>query len=99
MKHIAMHLKQSMDEKRTTERGELMQYFCDKVNSERRRDGLPLISMPRMGKLLEGIPTKYLYYLKRVCNDAGNFSKKFWWEINPKNHTPEAQANRKAHRR
>lgn len=72
-----------------------MQYFCDKLNSTRLRDGLNAISMGRMGKLLEAIPTKDLYYLKRVCDDAFNFSKKFWWEINPKNHTPEAQAIKK----
>ncbi len=95
MKHIAAHLKKSMEQDRTTERGELMQYFCDKLNSTRLRDGLNAISMGRMGKLLQAIPTKDLYYLKKVCDDAGNFSKKFWWETNPKNHTPEAQANRK----
>ena len=83
MKHIAIHLKKSMDEARTTERGELMQYFCDKLNSTRLRDGLPPISMGRMGKLLQAIPTKDLYYLKKVCDDAGNFSKKFWYELNP----------------
>ena len=83
MKHIAIHLKKSMDEARTTERGELMQYFCDKLNSTRLRDGLNAISMGRMGKLLQAIPTKDLYYLKRVCDDAGNFSKKFWYELNP----------------
>jgi len=41
--------------------------------------------MARMGKILEKIPTKDLYYLKRICDDAKNFSKKFWWELNPKN--------------
>ncbi len=83
MKHIATHLKRSMDIKRTTERGELMRYFCDKLNSTRRRDGLPAITMGRMGKLLEKIPTKDLYYVQRVCNDATDFSKKFWYLLNP----------------
>ena len=95
MKHIAAQLKRSMDESRTTERGELMQYFCDKLNGTRVRDGLAPVSMGRMGKLLQEIPTKDLYYLKTVCDSAGNFSKKFWWEINPKNHTPEAKAQKK----
>lgn len=86
MKHIRTHLKRSMDEARTTERGELMEYFCKELNRSRERDGLPLITMGRMGKLLQKIPTKDLYYLKRVCADASNFSKKFWWEINPEKH-------------
>ncbi len=86
MKHIAAHLKRSIKDARTTERGELMEYFCDKLNRDRERDGYAKITLGRMGKTLEKIPTKDLYYLKRVCDDAANFSKKFWWEINPKKH-------------
>ena len=72
--------------KRETERGELMKYFCDNINPGRAQDGLPPVSMGRMGKMLQQIPTKDLYYLKRVCDDSQNFSKKFWWELNPKKH-------------
>ena len=60
-----------------------MRYFCEKLNMTRERDGLAQISMARMGKTLEKIPTKDLYYLKKVCDDAGNFSKKFWYLLNP----------------
>lgn len=63
-----------------------MKYFCERLNAERLRDRLPLITMGRMGKMLEKIPTKDLYYLKTVCDNAINFSKKFWWEIDPKKH-------------
>lgn len=83
MKHIGTHLKRSMSKSRETERGDLMKYFCEKLNRSRQRDGLPAISMGRMGKLLQAIPTKDLYYLKSVCDRAGNFSKKFWYELNP----------------
>ncbi|RJQ35032.1 hypothetical protein C4556_00730 [Candidatus Parcubacteria bacterium] len=83
MKHIGTHLKRSISTARTTERGELMKYFCEQLNRGRVRDGLPSISMGRMGKLLEKIPTKDLYYIKRVCDDAENFSKKFWYLLNP----------------
>ncbi len=69
----------------------MMKYFCERLNVGMKKDGLPLITMSRMGKILEGIPTKDLYYLKRVCNDAPNFSKRFWWEINPKKHEKEKQ--------
>jgi hypothetical protein len=90
MKHIATQLQRSLSDARKTERGELMRYFCRKLNVGRIRDGLPSITMGRMGKLLQAIPTKDLYYLKRVCDDSANFSKKFWWEIDPKKHEKEA---------
>lgn len=91
MKHIGLQLKKSLTKSKDTERGELMKYFCERLNSTRALDGLPPVSMGRMGKLVQAIPTKDLYYLKTVCDDAQNFSKKFWWEINPKNHTEEAK--------
>lgn len=86
MQHIGAELRKQQKRMRETERGELMRFFCDNLNPTRRRDGLPLITMSRMGKILEQIPTKDLYYLKRVCNDAGNFSKRFWWELDPTKH-------------
>lgn len=87
MKHIGTHLvmRRNEDDKRT-ERGELMKYFCDQLNSSRENDGLPPLTMARMGRILQGIPTKDLYYLQTVCKDAKNFSKKFWFEL--KNPTP-----------
>jgi hypothetical protein len=84
MKHIGDNLKRVMNKSKETERGELMDYFRQKLNMDRVKDGYPPLSMGRMGKMLEKIPTKDLYYLKRVCDDAKNFSKKFWWELKPK---------------
>ena len=83
MRHISTNLKRALDTARVTERGELMKYFCERINPDRRRDGLAPISMARMGKMLEKIPTKDLYYLKSVCDKALNFSKKFWYSLNP----------------
>lgn len=74
---------------RKTERGELMRFFVRHLNHARRQDGLPPITMSRMGYILEGIPTEDLYYLQSVCTKAKNFSKKFWWEVDPKKHLPE----------
>ena len=91
MRHIALNLKQTKARIRETERGELMRYFIDRINPGRMRDGLPKITMPRMGKILEQIPTKDLYYLKRICDDSGNFSKRFWYELNPKKHGEDAR--------
>ena len=95
MEHIGKHMEtlsaRSKKEK-ATERGELMKYFIEQLNVRRIRDGYPRLTLPRMGRLLVAIPTKDLYYLKSVCEQSKDFSKKFWWEINPKNHTPEAKA-------
>ena len=89
MKHIGSQLRISLVKAKETERGELMTYFCAELNRSRARDGLPPVSMGRMGKMLQKIPTKDLYYIKKVCDDSSNFSKKFWWLINPKKHQTE----------
>ena len=84
-----------------TERGELMRYFMKKLNMTRTKDGLGPLTFGRMGRVLQTIPTQDLYFLKSVCDDASkrgdmnSFSKRFWWEINPKNHTEEAKAKAK----
>src|SRR3989344_4252554 len=83
MKHIRDQLKRTINRSRTTERGELLEYFCERLNNSRKADGLVPIVIPRMAKMLEKIPTKDLYYLKSVCDRAENFSKKFWYELNP----------------
>lgn len=93
MEHIGKHIRGEVPKKkrgRDTERGELMEYFMRKLNLARKRDGLPMLTMGRMGRLLVAIPTKDLYYLKSVCDDADKrggldaFCKKFWWEVKPR---------------
>jgi hypothetical protein len=86
MRHISTHIERKKSDDRKTERGEFMKYFCEQLNPGRIRDGLAPVSMGRMGKILQQIPTEDLYYLKRVCEDSQNFSKKFWWLLNPKKH-------------
>ena len=71
---------------RLTERGELMRFFLRHVNLARKRDGLPPMTMAHMGVTLEKIPTSDLYYLKSVCIQAKDFSKRFWWELDPTKH-------------
>lgn len=93
MKHIRDLIPSAEREKakavRKTERGELMRYFQTYLNASRAKAALPLLSMARLGRILQGIPTKDLYYLKSVCDKAKNFSKKFWWEVDPKKHEAE----------
>lgn len=92
MKHISeLAKKPEKVVARKTERGELMRHFQTYLNASRAHAKLPLITMSRMGKILEGIPTKDLYYVKSVCSKAKNFGKKFWWEVDPKKHTKEAK--------
>ena len=95
MQHIGTHLRQQMQKARETERGELMNYFLSRINPSRISDGMAPVTMGHLGKILQQIPTKDLYYLKRVCSDAPNFSKKFWWELDPKKHTEAALAKSK----
>ncbi|MCX6820191.1 MAG: hypothetical protein NT019_02860 [Candidatus Adlerbacteria bacterium] len=100
MEHIGAHIKLFPQKKeapaakplKITERGEMMEYFLKKLNQARVRDGLAPMTMGRMARLLVAIPTEDLYYLKSICDQATDFSKKFWWEIHPKNHTPQAIA-------
>jgi len=92
MEHIKLTLRQTKAKMRETERGELMKYFIDRINPGRIRDGLPKLSMARMGKILESIPTKDLYFLKRVCDDSANFSKRFFYELDPKKHPDASDA-------
>ncbi len=89
MDHIGNRLRTSIQKARETERGELMKYFVGRLNATRSVDGYERITMPRMGKIFEKIPTKDLYYLKSVCDKAPHFAKRFWWELNPENHTEE----------
>ncbi len=72
--------------KRLTERGELMRFFVRHLNFARKRDGLAPLTMAHMGVVLEKIPTQDLYYLKSVCSQAKDFSKRFWWELDPSKH-------------
>jgi hypothetical protein len=86
MQHIAHMVQRTFGKMRDTERGEIMKYFCKRLNIDRIMDSYPKITMGHMGKILEQIPTKDLYYLKRVCDDSKHFSKRFWWELDPEKH-------------
>lgn len=60
---------------RETERGELMTYFCKKLNEGRKEKGLKDISIKRMAFMLTGIETPDLYYIKSCCDDWQNDGK------------------------
>lgn len=70
-----------------TERGELMRYFIETLNPQRKGEYQPL-TYSRMGKLLQKVPTKDLYYLKSVMEDkkrrGENYGAYFYWSIKSK---------------
>jgi hypothetical protein len=69
-----------------TERGQLMRYFCDKLNplppghrsraDQHAAHGPTTRKDPNQGPLL----------LKRVCDEARNFRAMFWWQLDAKKH-------------
>lgn len=71
---------------KNTERGELLRYFAERISAGRIADGMRAVTVARMARTLAHLSVKDLYYLKSVCEKAPHFSKKFWWEVNPKNH-------------
>jgi len=95
---LSLFSKYSLPTKsRDTERGNLMLELMNNLNET--RDGIKYkkLTMPRMGKILEKIPTDSLYALISKCKDAGNraskmtppqkyhdcYSKRFYFEIRP----------------
>ena len=57
-----------------TERGELMRQLIEVLNISRHGKFAP-ITFPRMGVLLEGIPTSSLYTLLAKCKEAGELAR------------------------
>lgn len=70
---------------RKTERGEFLRYFSTKINQSRVGTSYRKITMARMGTILEGVPTRDLYHLRKMCDGAHNFSAMFFWMLDPKN--------------
>ena len=56
--------------KHATERGDLMEFFISHVNPSRIKIGLLPMTFARMGKELEGVPTKSLYTIKSSMDDG-----------------------------
>lgn len=73
-------------ESTNSERASLIGTITDRLNAERDGKKYKKLSYAAIGFKLAHIPTKDLYYLIKICEDAKNFSSHFWWSINPKNH-------------
>jgi hypothetical protein len=86
MQPIGSLLKQRPKPKATSERGELLEEFLKRILPTWDAKRFDKLTVPRLAKKLQGIPTKDLYYLKRVCEDSKDYAKRFFYEINPKKH-------------
>lgn len=60
--------KEEVKKTRNTERGDLLQYFVQKINASSNR-GKPA-TIPYIAMRLKGFGEKDLYYLKSVCDAA-----------------------------
>jgi hypothetical protein len=75
-------------DRRATERGELLKYFMTELN--RTRDGVRFkkLTIPRIAVLVTKIPTDDLYYMRSMMEDmrkrGGNASAWFWSSLKPK---------------
>ena len=87
MKHITSLFETKPRKKAVSERGELVQFFLDKLNPGRVRDGYKPLTPAALGVKLSHLSKSDLYYLKSICMDAetrgGSFAKMFWWSLKP----------------
>lgn len=98
MKHIKDQLQIFAPVKKTrrTERGDLLDFFWAELNIERKRDGKKEYAKPYIAVRISHIPTKDLYYLKRICEDAldrhYSFGKCFFGSLKVKHGPPTQQS-------
>lgn len=83
---------------RNTERGDLMDYFLKMLNPRRMAAGYPPLDFPRLGMLLKGRDTQFLYMLKRLCDDSNNWSATFYYTLNPDKYADKGKKANTAHR-
>ncbi|MGY3406076.1 hypothetical protein ACVWZV_002189 [Bradyrhizobium sp. GM5.1] len=70
-----------------TQRGEMLKEFLSHITPSWDAKKYGRMTIGRLAKKLQGIPTEDLYYLHRVCLDSKDYSKRFFWELNPNKHT------------
>ena len=71
-----------------TERGDLLQFFLDKLNAARKGTKYKPLTPAALAVKLSHLKLPDLYYLKSSCLDAERegkpFSAIFWWSIKSK---------------
>jgi hypothetical protein len=70
-----------------SERGDLLDFFTEKINAGRVGTKYPPITKSSMGNLLSIYSTEDLYHLRIRCERAKNFTATFWYFCRPKQTT------------
>lgn len=86
MQKISENLTLSLPKKSTKggHRGELIQFFTDRLNEDRKPPFKPLTNKIIAIKLGHLKKLEDLYFLKSYCSQAKNFSSCFWYSLKPK---------------
>ena len=70
---------------RRTERGDLLEYFKNRINASRRGTKFKPVTIPRVAKILQGLTKQDLYYMKSYMEDLERSGKDpvkwFWWSL------------------
>lgn len=73
---------------RSSERGDLLQYFTDRINERRKGTKFKPLTIRAIAVKLSHLGLRDLYYLKSVCDEAERrgypWAAIFWKEITPK---------------
>ncbi len=72
-----------LQEKRKTERGELLEYFTEKVNTEWKGTKFKPLTLRFIAVKTAHLDIPDLYHLKKIC-DKGNFSQVFFGSLKVK---------------
>lgn len=70
-----------------SERHEIISRFSKKINENRIRDGLKILSSSFLNKKMaeNGLKTNFdLYKFYKYCEEAKNFDKCWWWSLRSK---------------
>lgn len=70
---------------RNNQRGDLILYFTERLNSGRRADGYKEVTTGYVAFKLTGIPVRDLHFLRSTCDQESKrgvpFGKVFWYSI------------------
>lgn len=88
MKKIGELIRQPVKRKATSERAELVGWFIDNINRERRGTKWKPVSAKYIGFKLSHLSVPDLYYMKSTLSDSMNrgypFGKAFFGSLKPK---------------
>lgn len=73
-------LKEPVKDAPRSERGEIIGWFLERLNADRKPPYKPL-KAARVGMMLAHLTTPNLRAFYRECESAGHFSKFYWWKF------------------